>query len=157
MDLDDEELKATRMLNRVYNNITEEEVIEQLGILQEKIEWMIAAYKKAKEKIKQLSSVSDYETVCEENKHVNELLEIAEKRIKELINSKISVDLSYDDYIPKSLVKQKFEEIINQLMEICNNTKDVVEKEISRGIAIVVIALKNELLEKKMEENKDEH
>ena len=113
--------------------------------------------KKAKEKIKQLSSVSDYETVCEENKHVNELLEIAEKRIKELINSKISVDLSYDDYIPKSLVKQKFEEIINQLMEICNNTKDVVEKEISRGIAIVVIALKNELLEKKMEENKDEH
>ena len=73
MDLDDEELKATRMLNRVYKNITEEEVIEQLGILQEKIEWMIAAYKKAKEKIKQLSSVSDYETVCEENKHVNEL------------------------------------------------------------------------------------
>ena len=152
MDLDDDELKATRKLNGANKANT----IKDINILEE----FINCYKNnpqimiQEEKFKVIKAI---ENLLKERKADKELLEIADNRIKELINSKIGVDLTYDDHIPKSLVKQKFEEKINQLMEICNNTKDVVEKEISRGIAIVVITLKNELLEKKMEENKDEH
>lgn len=53
-----------------------------------------------------------------------EEIDLIEKRIKELeeenkilLNSKVGIDLSYDDYIPVQKVKKKIEEVHNMKFE----------------------------------------
>ena len=82
------------------------------------------------------------------------LIEYYEKRIKELeeknqllLNSKIGVDLSFDDYIPVSLVEEEIEELNKQLEE---DLQDEIKVNSNRFIIICQCkSCLQELLEKR--------
>lgn len=58
----------------------------------------------------------------EDKKRIEEL----EKENKEILNSKIGIDLSYDDYIPK----QKVKEVIKKIKEILDIAEEQIESKI---------------------------
>lgn len=59
----------------------------------------------------------------EEDKNIIEKLE---KENKEILNSKIGIDLSYNDYIPK----QKVKEVIKKIKEILDIAEEQIESKI---------------------------
>lgn len=68
-------------------------------IKEEKSNWIGIANQKAIEHL--------LKEIEEDKNRINKL----EKENKEILNSKIGIDLSYDDYIPKQKVKDKIEEL----------------------------------------------
>ena len=92
-DLDDDEVKATRELNGVDKTAVNKdlELIKTL-IKEYKIDIKGVSYRKQFRLLRTIENLID---------RVKELEE--EKKI--ILNSKIGIDLSYDDYIPKQKVK----------------------------------------------------
>lgn len=98
MDLDDDELKATRELNGSNKNV---------GSMEEDINKLI----------EELTNVRPDELSTEGLKLFNKINEIInknkelEEENKIILNSKVGVDLSFDDYIQVSLVEENIAEL----------------------------------------------
>ena len=129
-DLDDEKLKATRILNGVDKESDIEEDIKILKKIMEK-------YLKSCIILRTDTQVYINFTRKEEQaiKHILEEREQDKKKIKELeeqnkliLNSEIEVDLSYDDYISKQKIKELIEnETINISGLECIAVEDIEE------------------------------
>ena len=126
--------KLNILARRNIGTATEIQVLKQpiilfvQSILKEKQKYK-EKYKQLEEKNKHLSSVSDYETICMECNHLEEQLEIANDRVKQLEEEKARYEYKYEiafnklieyektleklqkETIWKSKVKEKIEEI----------------------------------------------
>ena len=172
MDLDDEELKATRLLNGSDKNVAcmEEDMryfIQDIDILinniinmQERTATGIVAVKEPLI-LKIYSFLNDYKRLQKENEELlevkisasahNRIMEL-EKENKLLLNSKIGVDLSFDDYISKSLVKEKLKEYkqkIEKYYELKNQGKETDVEFYENITNIETVRVLEELLEEK--------
>lgn len=120
MDLDDEELEATRRLNGVDKKDSIEKDIKRCEelIKPEHANWIGISNQlaiahvvdRAKEVENDLTTAYLKGYADAEEKHKKRIKELEEEK-KTILNSKIGIDLSYDDYIPKQKVKDKIEEI----------------------------------------------
>lgn len=66
------------------------------------------------------------EHILAEREEDKKRIEKLEKENKEILNSKIGIDLSYDDYIPK----QKVKEVIKKIKEILDIAEEQIESKI---------------------------
>lgn len=150
MDLDDEELKATRRLNGSDKNINI--MGEDLKDIELFIDFCRApynfeheseekSYKELSNKIEHL--IKAYKELEEENKTLNErnqyLVKYRAKLEKELYESN-------ENYIPVSLVEEKIEEYQNNMKLYENETHNIFNE---NNIRQEVITVLQELLEKR--------
>ena len=123
MDLDDEELEATRRLNGVDKKGSIEKDIKRCEelIKPEHANWIGISNQlaiahvvdRAKEVENDLTTAYLKGYADAEEKHKKRIKELEEEK-KTILNSKIGIDLSYDDYIPK----QKVKDIVKEAIEI---------------------------------------
>lgn len=85
---------------------------------------------------------------------INEIIDInkeLEEEYRIILNSKVGVDLSFDDYIPVSLVEEKIEELNNSIDLAIDNSKGGLDEEfIEKGSKLLAQKkVLQELLEKR--------
>ena len=66
----------------------------------------------------------------EENGKIREQVKKLEEENRIILNSKVGVDLSYDDYIPKSVIKEKIEELNNRIEKYREYTEQGIETDV---------------------------
>lgn len=79
----------------------------------------------------------------EENGKLREKVKELEEENRIILNSKVGVDLSYDDYIPKSVIKEKIEELKPYIYQGENAPQDFLQYRVKAKIQVL-----QELLEK---------
>ena len=79
----------------------------------------------------------------EENGKLRENVKELEEENRIILNSKVGVDLSYDDYIPKSVIKEKIEELKPYIYQGENAPQDFLQYRVKAKIQVL-----QELLEK---------
>ena len=173
MDLDDEELEATRRLNGVAkkNNIEEDiKRCEEL-VKPEHANWIGISNQlaiahvvdRAKEVENDLTTAYLKGYADAEEKHKKRIKELEEEK-KTILNSKIGIDLSYDDYIPKQKVKdvlaeiqKEYEKLDKASDEFLSNKEKTVEDyvlEKERLATMQTLAYCRDNLEELLEESK---
>ena len=55
--------------------------------------------------------IKEYKNLLAEREEDKKRIEELEEKNKEILNSKIGIDLSYDDYIPKQKIKEKIKDL----------------------------------------------
>lgn len=126
------------------------DIEEDIKILQE--------FTELDRKLRNYKAESDYDNFCErrcvaidhilaEREEDKKKIDKLEKENKEILNSRIGIDLSYDDYIPKQKVKDNFNKLITRIKEF----KDPERKKYFSIEQIIYLLEKfeNKLLEEK--------
>ena len=122
MDLDDEELKATRMMNGADRNSRvnmEQDINENIKILERmlKIEKECLHYDVSQDEIRALEHlIKAYKELEEENTELKECLEVTSKALDNVAYDQIPIAIE-DLTIPKSLVEEKIEEFNKLITE----------------------------------------
>lgn len=70
--------------------------------------------------------IEEYKKLLAEREEDKKKIDKLEKENKEILNSKIGIDLSYNDYIPK----QKVKEVIKKIKEILDIAEEQIESKI---------------------------
>lgn len=173
MDLDNEELEATRRLNGVakMSDIGKDiKRCEEL-IKPEHANWIGISNQlaiahvvdRAKEVENDLTTAYLKGYADAEEKHKKRIKELEEEK-KTILNSKIGIDLSYDDYIPKQKVKdvlaeiqKEYEKLDKASDEFLSNKEKTVEDyvlEKERLATMQTLAYCRDNLEELLEESK---
>lgn len=75
---------------------------------------------------KTIDCINAIDHILAEREEDKKRIEKLEKENKEILNSKIGIDLSYNDYIPK----QKVKEVIKKIKEILDIAEEQIESKI---------------------------
>ena len=73
----------------------------------------------------------------EENGKLREKVKELEEENRIILNSKVGVDLSYDDYIPKSVIKEKIEELKPYIYQGENAPQDFLQYRVKAKIQVL--------------------